>query len=142
MKANKLMIGDYVFVKPSGMLIKIAAVHHKKVAYHTVVHKLSWVREGLLEPIPLTTEILEKNGFEKVFDKNGTECYRYYNSAGDGYIKISLYNGGDGDWSIEIINYKKFDDNEIVYNNNFIFLKVHQLQHALRLCGIEKEIVL
>lgn len=95
-----------------------------------------------LEPIPLTTEILEKNGFEKVLDEDGTECYRYYNSAGDGYIKISLYNGGDGDWSIEIINYEKFDNNEIVYNNNFIFLKVHQLQHALKICGIDKEIEL
>ena len=50
--------------------------------------------------------------------------------------------GGDGDWSIEIVNYEKFDDNEIVYNNNFIFLKVHQLQQALRLCGIEKEIII
>lgn len=93
-------------------------------------------------PIPLTPEILEKNGFEKVLDEDGTECYRYYNRAADGYIKISLYNGGDGDWSIEIVNYEKFDNNEIVYNNNFIFLKVHQLQHALRLCGITKEIEL
>ena len=87
-------------------------------------------------------EILEKNGFKKVLDEDATECYRYYNRAADGYIKISLYDGGDGGWSIEIVNYEKFDDNEIVYNNNFIFLKVHQLQHALRLCGIEKEIEL
>lgn len=97
----------------------------------------SWI-----EPIPLTAEILEKNGFEKALDEDGTECYRYYNRAGDGYIKISLYNGGAGDWSIEIVNYEKFDNNEIVYNNNFIFLKVHQLQHALRLCGIDKTIEL
>ena len=75
-------------------------------------------------------------------DEDGTECYRYYNSAADGYIKISLYYGGDGDWSMEIINYEKFDNNEIVYNNNFIFLKVHQLQHALKDCGINKEIEL
>lgn len=65
MKANELMSGDYISVKPSGMLIKVAAVHHKKVAYHAVVNKLFWVRESLLEPIPLTTEILEKNGFGK-----------------------------------------------------------------------------
>lgn len=96
----------------------------------------------ILYPIPLTPEMLEKNDFEKVLDEDGTECYRYYNSAADGYIKISLYYGGDGDWSIEIVNYEKFDDNEIVYNNNFIFLKVHQLQHAFRLCGITKNIIL
>lgn len=142
MKAKDLMISDYISVKPSEMPIKVAAVHHKKVAYHAVVNKLEWVRESLLKPIPLTSEFLEKNGFKKVLDEDGTECYRYYNRAADGYIKISLYNGSDDDWSIEIVNYAKFDDNEIVYNNNFIFLKVHQLQQALRLCGITCEIII
>ena len=95
-----------------------------------------------IKPISLTPEILEKNGFEKMLDEDDTKYYCYYSRANDGYIKISLYNGGDGDWNINIINYKKFDDNAIVYNNNFIFLKVHQLQHALRLCEITKEIEL
>lgn len=52
MKTNELMIGDYITVTPSGMLIQVAAVHKKKVAYHTCTNKLSWVREGLLRPIP------------------------------------------------------------------------------------------
>lgn len=65
MKANELMIGDYISVKPSRIPIKVAAVHHKKVAYHKVVNKLVWIRESLLESIPLTEEILEKNGFVK-----------------------------------------------------------------------------
>ena len=64
MKANELMIGDYISVKPSGMPIKVAAVHHKKVAYHAVINKLTWVRESLLEPIPLTQEILKKMGLK------------------------------------------------------------------------------
>lgn len=91
---------------------------------------------------PVTPEILEKNGFERVLDTDDTECYRYYRSTNDGYIEIILYNGGDGDWSIKIINYEKFNDNKIVYINDFIFLQVNQLQHALRLCEIEKKIVL
>jgi len=61
MKAKDLMIGDYVSLKPSGMIIKVAAVHNKKVAYHAVVNRLSWVWESLLEPIPLTLEICKKN---------------------------------------------------------------------------------
>ena len=32
------------------------------------------------------------------------------------------------------------NDNEIRYKNEFSFLKVHELQHALRLCEINKEI--
>lgn len=142
MKTNEFMLGNFALVYLSNMPIKIAAVHKKKVAYHATPNRLTWVKMDLLRPIPLTPEILEKNGFEKVLDEDGTECYRYYNSAADGYIKISLYNGGDGDWSIEIVNYEKFVDNEIVYNNNIIFLKVHQLQNALALCGIKKEIEL
>lgn len=143
MKANELLDLIYVYFNcfdGSKIIAKVTGFNDG-VVYGISDKGTHWCSIKDVEPIPLTPEILEKNGFEKVFDEDGTECYRYYNSAGDGYIKISLYDGGDGDWSIEIINYEKFDDNEIVYNNNFIFLKVHQLQHALRLCGIEKEIV-
>ena len=126
MEANNLMIGDYVSVKPSGMPINVAAVHHKKVAYHAVVNKLAWVRESLLEPIPITPEILEKNGWVKnlysfeSYDNEELEC-------------LSLWVGEDGKnkwwWHVGV---------ELVTPINY----VHQLQHALRLCGIEKEIIL
>ena len=151
MKPNELMIGDWVyridFNTPVPVkIIGIEVVNYDKMEYVVDVLNKNGYNVQLylneIKPIPITPEILEKNGFEKVLDEDGTECYRYYNSAADGYIKISLYNGGDGDWSIEIINYEKFDNNEIVYNNNFIFLKVHQLQHALKDCGINKEIEL
>ena len=143
------MVNDWVyridFKNPvPSKIIGIEVVNYDKMEYVVDVLNKNGYNVQLylneIKPIPITPEILEKNGFEKVLDEDGTECYRYYNSAADGYIKISLYNGGDGDWSIEIINYEKFDDNEIVYNNNFTFLKVHQLQQAFRLCGIEKEI--
>ena len=64
MKATELMIGDYITVTPSGMLIQVAAVHKRKVAYHTCTGRLSWVREGLLRPIPVKQEILEKSGMK------------------------------------------------------------------------------
>ena len=137
MKASELMIGDWVL--DGNVYAQVTSITCDG-NIETTHNEHSNIE--LVEPIPLTPEILEKNGFEKALDEDGAECYRYYNRAGDGYIKISLYNGGDGDWSIEIVNYEKFDNNEIVYNNNFIFLKVHQLQHALRLCGITREIIL
>ena len=137
MEINSLTVGDWVM--DGTHIAQIVSVSCDGII-GTTFNESSNIE--VVEPVPITPEILEKNGFEKVLDKEGTECYRYYNSAADGYIKISLYNGGDGDWSIEIVNYEKFDDNKIVYNNDFIFLKVHQLQHALRLCGIKKEIEL
>lgn len=122
MKARDLMMGDYISVKPSGMPIKVAAVHHKKVAYHAIISKLIWVRESLLEPIPLTSEILEKNDWEErptgyVFYTDGK---RYDNSL----------------WYI-------FGSNTFVVNTAEFQIKyIHELQHALRLCGIKKEIIL
>lgn len=73
MKATDLQIGDYVLAKPSMMLIKVAAVHNKKVGYHAVTNRLNWVRMDLLEPIPLTLEILEANGFEISLDSGEGE---------------------------------------------------------------------
>lgn len=133
LKIKDVMVGDWVDVRNN------AAQNTPHLEKITPSH---FLRDEHWYGVELVAEILENNGFEKVLDEDGTECYRYYNSAADGYIKISLYNGGDGDWSIEIINYEKFDNNEIVYNNNFIFLKVHQLQHLFKLCGITKEIEL
>lgn len=135
MKAQDLMIGDYVLVKPSKMLIKIVAVHRKKVAYHTCIDKLTWVREDLLEPILLTPEILEKNGFG--FVKTDEE-YRRQGGVWTGYwiykgLELGVANLDHvGNWPCYIN----------IYDSNIECKNVHQLQHALRLCQIEKEIIL
>ena len=144
MKANDLMLGDYISVKPSGLPIKVAAVHHKKVAYHAVINKLSWVRESLLEPIPLTQEILEKNGFEKSYSSILTA---------DGYKKLPQYKYKnmiqvqDICRNLITISYSDLEggvyDIQCGIGSHIYDLKyVHQLQHALRLCGIKKEIEL
>jgi hypothetical protein len=124
MKVSNLMIGDYVTVTPSGMFIQVAATHKRKVAYHACTSKLSWVREGLLRPIPLTREILEKNGMK--FHTNvgwfaeDEECFLEISTKGENvYWTIN-----DWEYSLLKINY------------------VHELQHALKLCGIKKEIIL
>lgn len=88
-----------------------------------------------LDPIPLTPEILEKNGFE-------TKDNAHYYSAGK-IIELLLeehpFIGYSIHWvkTIETINpigQQCFID---YYIANLEY--VHQLQHALRLCGIEKE---
>jgi hypothetical protein len=130
MKTNDLMVGDYISVKPSGMPIKVAAVHHKKVAYHAVINKLSWVRESLLEPIPLTQEILEKNGLEK--DNHGRLYGEYFDEDINDDLEITVDDKtGEIWWSY---NWNEYYIIRLRY--------VHQLQNALRLCGIKKEIKL
>ena len=111
--AKDLMIGDWV--------LKQCLIPNKKVAVRIV--RLDEADDLCkYEPIALTTEVLEKNGF-KYNDSPivlGWEQYR-----------LTLYRGGDG----FLINCGQ--------NVALIINYVHELQHALRLCGInDKEIVL
>lgn len=150
LNCESLMIGDYAFIKPSGMLIKIAAVHHNKVAYHAVINKLTWVRESLLEPIPLTPEILEKNEFyygytsyeedlasntiAQLSENNKGWCW----DEGAGAIKVIFPNEADG--GLLSLDDQSFDRHLEMVFGGIIF--VHELQHVLRLCRIKKEIIL
>lgn len=75
-------------------------------------------------PIPLTAEILKKYGFHESILQNDRWIYQdiALTKVGDSYILSSLY-----------------DDFNIGIRPRIC--AVHELQHALRLCGIEKEII-
>ena len=132
------MIGDYAFVKPSGMLIKIAAVHHKKVAYHAVINKLTWVRESLLEPIPLVPKILEKNGFVKVEHYYPYPTYEYKVESLKFVVRAAFPKGSKATKRTK--PFTEVDAEWCWYNNDCEFL--HNLQQVMRLCRIKKEIIL
>jgi hypothetical protein len=76
-----------------------------------------------LRPVPLTPEILEKNGFRLVV------VNKKFNDWYDNNITIRKYYNED--------NYNLFGCGQKI---KFKMLSVHQLQHALRLAGAEKEI--
>ena len=83
---------------------------------------------NLLFPIPITPEILEKNGFVKqaydgwlISENNGRRLIEYRTDYFDGLLRI---NYDEEPFSKLTIKVKYF----------------HELQHALRLCGINKEI--
>ena len=139
MKVTDLMIGDWVYRKRSYdnelILCQIIATNRKGCTIE-FNNGSSWSGEwiGDIEPIPLTPEILEKNGFEPDCDK------KYYKNK---------------NWSNLIIRHciecyeKDFCVGEMLYcydtpqfNSWFSVLYVHELQHTLKLCGIDKEIVL
>lgn len=131
MKGTKLQIGDYVFIKSlyggyHTILIKIAAVHQGKVGYHSVPNKLDWARIGRLEPIPLTPEILKKNGFKHYVTEEDGDCFD--NREGDLYY--CLNRTADGYMSCIDVTHSFTISGLIKY--------VHELQHILRLCGLDK----
>ena len=126
MKANELMIGDWVLAIDTigakrciALILELKDVPYLACGIWGEIHKYE-----LLEPIPLTHTILEKNGFERL----GTD-----------YILMNYPFG--------LTNPSAPDD----YKDNYwlrvaaksVNIKyVHELQHALKLCGIDKEITL
>ena len=81
-----------------------------------------------IEPIPLTTEILEKNGW--ILKEFG--CHKQFQ-----------YSFEDYDTEIILkIDYEKPNFIVSFFRTSFELKYVNDLQHALKLCGIEKEIVL
>ena len=136
MKAEELMIGDWVdvyheltdesgFYKP----LRVTGIHYNDgICFGDSTIESPWndlkeFEEGV-RPIPLTPEILEKNGLEN--DPLG--CY--FDEDKQGELEISSTDEGVY-WTI---NYNEYGILKLKY--------VHQLQHALRLCKIEKEIIL
>ena len=108
----------------------VLVVKFKDVSIDTLV----WC---CFDPIPLTTEILEKNGFELdkhsrwyILKFNDKKINVWIDRTGQGRIEISQPNVFDPEWYIKYANIECLN------------IAVHQLQHALRLAGIEKEIVL
>lgn len=147
MKANELMIGDWV--KTPVDMGKIQAINatclpnfqtvevwHKR--YEDGRRASDYICDPLdLQPIPLTPEILEKNGFSLVeVGDNGTGTPSQYRNRFEKWLlkttwkDVALWY----DRLAKYYNVATMEGARIHY--------IHELQHALRLCGIEKEIEL
>ncbi|MBR5030871.1 MAG: hypothetical protein IKT03_05580 [Muribaculaceae bacterium] len=131
MNIRELMIGDWVDINGLPVQVfELAYNHNEKEMTIGILDPQGEIYSAFygydhIEPIPLTPEILEKNFSSTAYWYFiGTDkfCFRI-----DKYKdKWDLYFGRDGKGTnLRIkINY------------------VHELQHALRLCGIDKEIEL
>ena len=126
MKSDELMLGDWVYVKDYPMRPTPTKIKPEHFIRSLVV----------FEPIPLTPEILEKNGFKKQ-DGNVWLLYKYKDDEptkgslyyilwdmDENYLEINSFTSLTGDFNRIGIRY------------------IHELQHALKLCGIEKTIEL
>ena len=78
--------------------------------------------EDKIEGIPITPEILEKNGFIKV----NSQRYDYGYPDTDCYVKVNPKKN--------MIHVNGRNANSNLYSHSF----VHELQHALRLCGLNE----
>ena len=81
-----------------------------------------------IEPIPLTAEILEKNGFES--RDNFYEITFQTNKIDNSIFRIAEFEKS-GNWFFGFFDFPNLIE-------NFRINYVHELQHALRLCGLNE----
>lgn len=124
MKANELMIGDWVYdtILKGNTRVENLSLAGIKGDFHENVYN-----ENTFEPIPLTPEILEKNEWR---------CFNTYYKYTHPIAPFDIRQQIDGGYAIEV------DADEYGIATILYIQYVHELQHALRLCGIEKEIEL
>ena len=124
MKAKELMIGDKVMVKVLSQIPDTYVLHTWTVNDYS--------RDIQVKPITLTAEILEKNGFE-MFKYDG--WVHYYRIFGIGAIPFVLHSTIGGEMlSQEVDIFSTSTNTNCGIDVNY----VHELQHALRLCGLNK----
>ena len=138
MKATDLMIGDWVRIK--GHLdydkVREIAKDENMQWYISFACSATLFRAYEFEPIPLTPEILEKNGW------NLDPVLQCYTSTplwlyGEGSINLLLqFPTKQSAGSLKIIDNQKIRNlSDFTWKDR---LYIHELQHALRLCGFNK----
>ena len=150
MTAKHLMIGDWVRVTNDGSVPLPGKIANMLPRAGRVIGiecdsvQLDFVDFPFMldsiEPIPITHEILEKNGWKHEFDKK------------DYMVKYDLAQHGKNCWMMwsvkeHNLDVQRQDEKLDMYNLKVSKVVipcdyVHQLQHTLRLCGIDKEITI
>ena len=149
MKVSEIQIGDWVMVNDIEHThpLQAAELFMKSGTLYATLYWDGMPEDAMPEtltadidkvlPIPLTPEILEKNGFNEYIPENHLEtvyaCQDVSKAVADELYALWPYQ--DGSFYLLLrVNGKDMVRIDIHY--------IHQLQHALRLCGIEKEIIL
>ena len=152
-KAEDLRIGDLVIVNkigcmvPKGNMCKVVAIDSEKsfeemnlkgcatlieleVNYCNISFGI-WCK--YISPIPLTPELLEKNGFNVI---DPEKCYTKPIAAQETFSAryLSIENKPTG-WRV-FIKYEKFSDNALTRSIKY----VHELQHILWALGLDAEL--
>ena len=132
MKVTNLMVGDWILINNIPHKIQAIDSIDAEIQADDELYYIGEDRchsEDKIEGIPLTAEILEKDGWERDIDKeweyNNSHilphyCYQWEKRN----VKIEMYSGLEG-FTISLIIGRRF-------------YAVHELQHVLRLYGLDE----
>lgn len=138
MKEVKYVQGD--LMKFDGKTVKITYVGRDVIEYIPLGRRGSdkWrTSRKMIEPIPLTPEILEKNGWKREVMSRGVKNSHWVYTKPDieeyGYFPIYIEKGIGDEFDVY-----PFTDNNVC--NQIAYIKyVHQLQHLLFGLGLNHE---
>ena len=125
MKVTDLMIGDLIFINNTPHKIQAIDSIDAEILADDELYYVGEDRchsEDKIEGIPITPEILENNGFIKV----NSQRYDYGYPDTDCYVKVNPKKN--------MIHVNGRNANSNLYSHSF----VHELQRALRLCGLNE----
>lgn len=131
MTEKELMIGDWVLYGQ-----RFAVIKELYNGYVTILCSINGQNEYVeetydnIDPIPLTLEILKKNKLNININNSYTNILGYFDEDENNLLEIYIEEDEIW-WSI---SYAEYTILRLRY--------VHELQHALKLCGIKKEIEL
>lgn len=133
MEAKELMIGDWVFYSKKAFPYQIKLLGEN-------LCKLDGIDDSVdleeIYPVLLTEKTLKKSGFNVGQYSSWTEHHTSYSLLSDKGRRIVIVDFKEGKLnSMEVYGF-------LIDIESHNIKSVHELQHAMRLCGIEKEIVL
>ena len=128
MKANELMLNDWVYLSETGRYPMQITLLDEDGCYLNFVDNEGDPFEGDfgengVQPVPLTKEMLFANGFNKYVDCRSKMYYAYV---------------VDHKLVCEIIERKEGDIEAAIGGSHRQLKYVHELQHLLRLAGLDK----
>lgn len=129
MEAKDLMVGDWVIV--SGMEMKVACIGTDRIGFEGADGGIFFHDCENVKPIELYALLLEGNGF--VLVENETPAWELEFKSFYGVKKVEIDYSEHGS---KLFAYDE-DKSESI---ELIIRYVHQLQHALRLMEIDKDI--
>lgn len=133
----KYISGDIVYNHKKEIIIITSSYLKGTKLFYYRDGENGWIREDAIKPIPLTPEILEKNGWKKEVMSRGVKNSHCVYTKPDieeyGYFPIYIEKGIGDEFDVY-----PFTDNNVCTQIAYIKY-VHQLQHLLFGLGINHE---
>ena len=130
MKTNELMIKDWVRYNDEPCRIWMVDWQYSLIRCN--YNGNAWTGTGEITPIELTDKILLDSGFKIIYDSSVSMKFRATNDEEDAFIYLTFYKKSDGDGGRIYLEIES--KTTIINSTNINF--VHELQHILRICGM------